>query len=324
MTPRKLEDWNLTVITSLLEKGADENEYFDFKRQLPKKSPDMNKTQLAEAQLGTKKDCAAFANSGGGFLVYGVNEKKKNLEEQLEGVPKKSEFPRNFGSTYPKACEPSVDWDFKAIDLPEKEGYAIYVVDIKKGWQRPSGVFHNNVWHFMKRTNSGNESMSYQEIRSMFLDYEEKTKRVDLMLLELESFLMETLVVIHHIKTLNDLPLSTFNLSVFVSLMPDVYSLLGNEALTFEAQALRNSIGGYNNLVSLQSTKIAMHFQTPEQLNMEKIVQSTNSTIETIKQQIISTHQILSSLANKPQKDFATIERLFLDKCKDKFSTKPE
>jgi predicted HTH transcriptional regulator len=68
--PVRLEDWTLGTIKGLLKAGAFENEAFDFKEQLPMPSDKEGKHRL-------RKSIAAFANSGGGFLIYGIKDDRE-------------------------------------------------------------------------------------------------------------------------------------------------------------------------------------------------------------------------------------------------------
>ena len=62
--PQTLEDWTLESLTSLVERGF-ESESFDLKERLPHPASDKGKRRL-------RKEVAAFANSAGGFLIFGV------------------------------------------------------------------------------------------------------------------------------------------------------------------------------------------------------------------------------------------------------------
>jgi predicted HTH transcriptional regulator len=65
MAPTELDQWTLEAVKRLLSMGAFERDSFDFKEQLPD-------SRNAEHKLGLALDCAAFGNSDGGFLIFGV------------------------------------------------------------------------------------------------------------------------------------------------------------------------------------------------------------------------------------------------------------
>jgi hypothetical protein len=107
MVPRTRDEWTLDAITQLLIKGYKEPESFDFKESLPHKSNIDKKIDLL-------KDCCAFANSSGGFLVFGVTDDvSAPLEDRLKGISTK-EFLVDFGN-FPSQCIPSIRWDFRTL-----------------------------------------------------------------------------------------------------------------------------------------------------------------------------------------------------------------
>ena len=106
MTPRALAEWNVDAIIEILSKGLFETEEFDFKESLPDSRDVAGKARLR----GT---CCAFANAGGGFLVFGVvNDQTLSAPDRLRGVDPHVDFPEHFGS-FPQLCVPSVEWTFR-------------------------------------------------------------------------------------------------------------------------------------------------------------------------------------------------------------------
>ncbi len=173
MIPKALEEWTLDTISQLLTGGYKEAESFDFKESLPEKSNHKQKLDLA-------KDCCAFANSSGGFLVFGVSDDiSVSVEERLKGITAK-EFLTDFGN-YPSQCTPSVKWNYKNPPIPLENGNTIYVIEILKSWDAPhcyedNHKFVANQWYCLpKRTNKGNEHMSYEEVRMSFSSILRKT-----------------------------------------------------------------------------------------------------------------------------------------------------
>jgi len=152
--PTRLQDWTLENITGLLKSGAFEPDRFDFKEQLPHSKDPADKLHL-------RKSIAAFANSGGGFLIYGVKDDRTlPVKERMIGVPTQVELPRDFGN-FPTLCEPSVEWRMLPVPIKLKtRSRVLHVFEILSTWKRPHAVFHENAAYFMKRTNKGNEDMS--------------------------------------------------------------------------------------------------------------------------------------------------------------------
>lgn len=165
MIPTRLDDWTREGIEAVAASGVNENDIYDFKADL----------QPADHQ---RKSVAAFANTRGGFLIFGVTNDRK-----LEGVPN-AELPRDFGVKLKTGLEPSVEYRFRA-PLEVSPGRNIFVVEVPRSLRGPHAVSINGTWTFLKRTAAGNcDPMTYEEIRLAFQDTE--TRRTKLALLSSE------------------------------------------------------------------------------------------------------------------------------------------
>jgi hypothetical protein len=175
MIPETLDGWTLEVVRALVEQGVFETDRFDFKEMLPHSKDD-------EAKRRLRRDIAAFANSAGGFLVYGVkNDKGLPAADRIVGLLATHDFPEHFGN-FPSACEPSVEWTFKnSPPIALGSDRVIHVVHIATSPRRPHGVFEDQRWWFCKRTNKGTEAMTYEEIRLAFQDIENRRTKLALL-----------------------------------------------------------------------------------------------------------------------------------------------
>lgn len=179
MIPATLQAWSLEVLRDLLSKGYYETDRFDFKEMLPRD---------ADGRLRLAKTSCAFANSQGGFLVYGVSaDTTRPVDERLVGLERTVDFPVAFGP-YPARCTPSVDWTFQNPPLPLPNGRCVQIVQVPFSGNGPHAVDDEpRRWHFTKRTPQGNEAMSMDEIRAGFLGYYEKRVKLRLLRAELEA-----------------------------------------------------------------------------------------------------------------------------------------
>jgi hypothetical protein len=230
MIPSTLEAWNIDDIKHLLVQGYYEAETFDFKEMLPHSKDEDDKVRLF-------KTCCAFANSSGGFLVFGVKDAKavkagEPMESRLVGFNPRYDFPEQFGS-YPQKCSPSITWDFKNPPIQLENGNVIHVVQIPRSWNAPhcfetQGKGSDHLRCFTKRTNKGNEDMSYEEIRMAFLQYYEKRLKLQLLQAELEN------IKNHAEKDLMMEPwdanckfgMGEFDLTVVETVLSDTYTIL--------------------------------------------------------------------------------------------------
>ena len=180
MIPDSLDSWEIEVIEDIVSQGVFESDQFDFKEKLPNPSD-------SEAKLRLRKTIAAFANSGGGYLVFGVTDNTNTSgTNRLVGIDSSYDFPEHFGN-YPSSCEPSIEWRFKNPPVKLSNGNLIHIIQIITTWRRPHIVENKNGnFIFPKRTNKGNEEMSYAEIRSAFHELEFKRSKLSLLISELD------------------------------------------------------------------------------------------------------------------------------------------
>ncbi|HEU5374167.1 MAG TPA: ATP-binding protein [Ktedonobacteraceae bacterium] len=173
------------MIKVLLAEAPLETESFDWKEMLPYKDKKSGAEAKPERQK-LSKTCCAFANSNGGFLIYGIaDDKKRAPQDRLVGIPPTVDFLQEFGE-YPAKCYPKVAWQSKSLNL--ENGNFIHIVHIPKSAKAPHCVSQDyNEWHsFPRRTNKGTEYMSYEELRTAILLQEERA-RLTLILRECEG-----------------------------------------------------------------------------------------------------------------------------------------
>ena len=92
--PKALEDWNYDIIKDLVDKGYYETDMFDFKAELPKVDT-------------LSRTVCAFANTNGGFLIFGVQDIKASSNNRIIGIAKNKDFIKEFQDKI-KNIEPSV------------------------------------------------------------------------------------------------------------------------------------------------------------------------------------------------------------------------
>ena len=251
MIPRSLRDWSIPAITDLLAQGYYESEFFDFKEMLPHSKNDEDRTRLY-------KCCCAFANSAGGFLVFGVKDNKSlSPKNRLVGIDPAYDFPEHFGG-YPRICNPSIPWSFQNPPLQLDNGRVIHVVEIPRSWNAPHcfeilGKGSDKLRCFTKRTNKGNEDMSYEEIRMAFLQYYEKRLKLQLLQAELQNTRKhaEELIIsppLNQVKII----LGEFSLTVIETVLADTYTILtGQQELLELLGEIRNRCRVVNDMLRI-------------------------------------------------------------------------
>jgi predicted HTH transcriptional regulator len=82
MIPGRREDWSYNKIKELVDKNINESKIHDFKFVLA-------------GSIELIKDCCAFANTDGGFTVFGIRERGHHFD--IVGIDNDKEFANRFG-----------------------------------------------------------------------------------------------------------------------------------------------------------------------------------------------------------------------------------
>lgn len=169
--PERLEDWTYEVVARLAAEGRPETDRYDFKLGLP------NPENLT-------KTCCAFANSLGGFLVFGVNQ--RDAAWSLDGLELDLEFASKFGKGV--RADPTIQFvPPKVLPVAGRQDRALYVVHVPRSEVRPHLPSRAEDRFFWKRTNTGCERMTLEEVRTEFMGYEERREKLKLLVLELAT-----------------------------------------------------------------------------------------------------------------------------------------
>lgn len=110
-----LEPGNLTLelIEKAIEAGLEETADFDMKRVVPDLKADKSKQEVA-------KDIAAMANSGGGWIIYGVGEGATGIAGSIHPCEwEAKEEQQMLTIAYTKIDPPVIGLDFNKISCGE-------------------------------------------------------------------------------------------------------------------------------------------------------------------------------------------------------------
>jgi hypothetical protein len=255
----ELDDWDLNTVRLAASHSYFETEYLELKESISTNSDPNKRDRLA-------KTCAAFANSNGGYLVFGVkNVKGITADESICGVDLNYDFPEHFG-VYPSKCSPSVTWIFKRPAIVLDKNKLVHVVFVPKSWNSPHAFqFSDGQLAFPKRTNKGNENMSVEEIKMMYLNQYEKRIRLQLLKSEL-SELKIVAAQIGNADVANDgsfFSTATFELSVINSVLAETYVLISQN------QKLLSSLNQVRFHVRVMNSVMQMFFQRLTESGMD-------------------------------------------------------
>jgi hypothetical protein len=183
MIPTELTGWTIEVVETLLARKSFESDLFDYKAQIPH-------SKDRDGKLRLRKECCAFANTEGGFLIFGVHDDRSLAPAaRLVGIPVADDFAAYFGE-YPAQCAPTIDWTIGSLALRDKPDMFLHIVHIPRSWRGPHVVADDqktDLWYFSKRTNKGIEAMSYEEVRMAFTGQYERRRKLRLLRQELEQ-----------------------------------------------------------------------------------------------------------------------------------------
>jgi len=171
MIPQNLNEWSYDLIKDLVNKKVNESDRHDFKAEIP------------SADVLTKI-CCAFANTKGGFIIVGVKE--KDLSFEIKGIDNNIELAHQFGQKI--KANPTIDFSLPRIVPIPDSSKVLAIFEIPLSAERPHVPDLSPERRvFQKRTNRGNDFMSYEEIKLSFQSYQERREKLKLLYIELLS-----------------------------------------------------------------------------------------------------------------------------------------
>lgn len=162
--PENVEDWRLSTIEKLILSKANENAYFDYKEDLP---PAKNR----EANKHLREIFLAFANSSGGYLIYGVRDNPASPSDII-GISDSSKFLERIQNLL-NDCEPHLDWR-PSPPLLAESGNLVYVLQINSTenlhYSKQENREHAGFVFPYRNQGGGMGKMTYPMIKDFFLN----------------------------------------------------------------------------------------------------------------------------------------------------------
>lgn len=233
MIPNDLDEWTYEIVKELVDKKVCESDRHDFKYGFP------NPETLT-------KICCAYANTKGGFIIFGI--KDKHDEYEVLGIENSKELSHEFGKRI--HAEPTIEFSLpKIISIPNTEK-VLPIFYIPLSSERPHiPVKTPEKRIFYKRTNKGNDFMTYDEIRMSFQSYSERREKLKLLYIELLSNI--DLLKQMKIPEEGENPsysLITLDSIIIENLLTELYTILGNDKELIQLLlSIRNQIKVINN-----------------------------------------------------------------------------
>lgn len=179
--PTNLDDWTLERIRGIIKHNIEESEFFDFKAELPRPDDSGGKGRL-------RHSVCSFANTYGGFLIFGVKDDRTlSFEERLIGIPKNLEFNSIFLDKISN-IQPKVPTFPRIPPVMVTNERVIQIVQILPSNIRPHVTWDNREkLEFYIRDGPKSLPMTYEQIKDQFLITENTRRKLGLLLLELSS-----------------------------------------------------------------------------------------------------------------------------------------
>lgn len=166
------EQWDEGDLQKLCDDTFPETQRLDYKRELKLDSPD-EKGELL-------KDLSSLANSLGGVIIYGIEEKKDSIQGTVAGNLQ----PMNDQSIIDKAnrvvrsnISPKVEFYLYKVNSV-KSGFYI-IAYVPQSTNRPHAFSNKRRLYYYKRVNQDNFPMDESEIREMYYQSSLSSQSID-------------------------------------------------------------------------------------------------------------------------------------------------
>lgn len=171
--PHNLLETNEADIRRLITDRVQEGPHLDFKRDLPKAWDGSAKHELLA-------DATAFANSGGGDIVYGVDESEAAeafavFPQELASVDQEIRRLQDFLLTLAEPRLPGVQVHAVKVSEGSATGYVL-VIRVPQSWAAPHRVKTNQ--HIYVREGLRKRPLDVPELRALFVRTEGQAQRV--------------------------------------------------------------------------------------------------------------------------------------------------
>ncbi|WP_104657796.1 AlbA family DNA-binding domain-containing protein [Ralstonia insidiosa] len=171
--PPNLLDATQADIDRLVADKVRESAHLDFKRELPAVWDEKTKHRFLA-------DATAFANAGGGDILYGVDENSDAaasavVPQVISGVDAEVRRLQDFLLNLTEPRLPAVQVHAVAVAVDGNVGH-VFVVRVPPSWAGPHRVKTNQ--HFFVRDGLRNRQLEVPEIRALFLRTESQAQQI--------------------------------------------------------------------------------------------------------------------------------------------------
>ncbi len=173
--PTSLTTTEQADLQRLIDDGVEEGPHIDFKRDLPTSWTDAMKQEFLA-------DVTAFANAGGGDLIFGLAEDNEARASAL--APQSLDYPdgealrlQEFLTSLVEPKMPGVQIQPVRLNVNGQAGFAI-VARVPASWVGPHRLKMKSCQHFYVREGRRKRQLDIQEVRGLFLRSDGQAQRV--------------------------------------------------------------------------------------------------------------------------------------------------
>lgn len=177
--PSDVSGWTWETIESLSETNHAENTYLEYKQYL--QYPGGDDTTETEWRNNVEREFTAFANAGGGVIVFGMRD---------DTEPRPFEPPEHDISQtvkqYIHDTTPVVQTEVTTIPTPSEDTNRVLVaVRIHEATRKPVATSNSA---FYVRINDQKQPMNREQVESLFVETDRRQQAVRQLEMELDSF----------------------------------------------------------------------------------------------------------------------------------------
>lgn len=171
--PKNIEDWSEKTIKDLLQIQYQENDLIEYKSVLKPGKTD-------EEKWGYQAIFTSFANSQGGFVIFGIKQTKDSPPTiELCGVDVNGE-PNLLISSFTQAITPQLRFETKLITI---DGKTVLVVKVKESTEKPISCSNSS---YYLRLNGGKVPMPRYMVADYFISNNSKRLQKNKLIFEID------------------------------------------------------------------------------------------------------------------------------------------
>lgn len=162
MINKPITSFSAADLDALVTERTEESRHLDFKRELPQQWTDEKKRELCA-------DVSSFANTGGGYLFFGVDE-NSGVASAVPGLQEDIDIDKSIVQLE-QIIRTGIDPRLGGIvtyHIPTSKGKGVIAVHVPRSWRAPHLVKHGDSFRMYARTSRGKQPLDAQEIRRTF------------------------------------------------------------------------------------------------------------------------------------------------------------